>query len=411
MDKSRTCKLALTDGTIFTGKAFGATGTNGGEVVFNTSMTGYQEVLTDPSYSGQIVTMTYPQIGNVGVNPDDVESFDTRVQVAGFAIRTLSPRMSNFRSTNRLEQYLAEAGIMGIAEIDTRALTRHLRTAGAMNGLLSTEILDDVKLLAKARELPSMAGANWVQYVTPAESYLWDAGFATEFDPPSRLGADAKRYSVVAIDCGVKTTILRNLVMAGCDVEVVPADTSAAAILERKPDGVFVSNGPGDPAAVTGTIETLTGLVGKLPIFGICLGHQMLSLALGGRTYKLKFGHRGANHPVRNEATGKVEITSQNHGFAADADSLAAAGGVVTHINLNDMTVEGFTCPDKAVFSVQYHPEASPGPRDAIYLFDCFRDMMASGAAPTAEQMHAAQQRLAEVSSSRKPTGPLFAGS
>ncbi len=411
MDKSRTCKLALADGTIFTGKAFGATGSTGGEVVFNTSMTGYQEVLTDPSYSGQIVTMTYPQIGNVGVNEEDIESFDARVQVAGFVIRTLSPRMSNFRSTSRIEDYLARAGIMGIAEIDTRALTRHIRTAGAMNGLLSTEVLDDVDLLAKARELPSMAGANWVQHVTPAESYFWDAGFGTAFDPPSRLKDGEKQFSVVAIDCGVKTNILRNLVMAGCDVEVVPANTPAKAILEREPAGVFVSNGPGDPAAVTGTIETLTGLLGQVPIFGICLGHQMLSLALGGRTYKLKFGHRGANHPVRNEATGKVEITSQNHGFAVDADSLAAAGGIVTHINLNDMTVEGFTCPDKAVFSVQYHPEASPGPHDATYLFDCFRDMMDTGAAPTAEQMHAAQQRLAEASATGKPSGPLFAES
>jgi carbamoyl-phosphate synthase small subunit len=408
MDKRTTCKLALADGMVFVGKAFGAVGTSGGEVVFNTSMSGYQEVLTDPSYSGQVVTMTYPEIGNVGVNPEDVESYDRRVQVAGFVVRNLSPRVSNFRATQAMEDYLVEAGIMGIAEIDTRALTRHLRLAGATNGVLSTEIDDPAELVAKARDWPSMAGMDLVTGVTPREAYAWDAGFATEFDPLARFGADAKRYRVVAIDCGVKTNILRNLVMAGCDVQVVPASTSAEAIMEYEPDGVFVSNGPGDPAAVIATIESLAGLVDRVPIFGICLGHQMLSLALGGTTYKLKFGHRGANHPVRNEATGKVEITSQNHGFAADADSLAGAGAVVSHINLNDMTVEGFTCPDRAVFSVQYHPEASPGPHDATYLFDCFRDMMENGDAPTGEQMHAAQERLAAASAAAKPDGPLF---
>jgi carbamoyl-phosphate synthase small subunit len=408
MDKRPTCKLALADGMVFTGKAFGAMGTSGGEVVFNTSMSGYQEVLTDPSYSGQIVTMTYPQISNVGVNPEDVESFDRRVQVAGFVVRNLSPRVSNFRATQSMEEYLLEAGIMGIAEIDTRALTRHLRLAGATNGVLSTEIDDPAALVVKARELPSMAGLNLVTGVTPSEPYAWGDGFATEFDPPARFAPNAKRYRVVAIDCGVKTNILRNLVMAGCDVQVVPAGASAEAILEYQPDGVFVSNGPGDPAAVTETIATLERLVGRIPIFGICLGHQMLSLALGGTTYKLKFGHRGANHPVRNEATGKVEITSQNHGFAADADLLSGAGAVISHINLNDMTVEGFTCPDRAVFSVQYHPEASPGPHDATYLFDCFRDMMENGNAPTAEQMHAAQERLAAAAATAKPDGPLF---
>ncbi|MHC4563452.1 MAG: glutamine-hydrolyzing carbamoyl-phosphate synthase small subunit [Planctomycetota bacterium] len=406
MSSPKTCKLALVDGLVFTGRSFGADGAAGGEVVFNTSMSGYQEVLTDPSYAGQIVTMTYPQIGNTGINAEDVESYTRRVQVAGFVIKELSPVVSNFRSEQTLSDYLAEAGVMGIMGIDTRALTRHIRTAGAVNGVLSTETLDDAALIERARELPSMAGQDLVCRVTPEAAYDWPDGYASKFDQPRRGGKQDKTYRVVAIDCGAKTNILRNLVEAGCDVHVVPAGTSAKEIVARKPDGLFVSNGPGDPEPVTYTIATLKALAGKLPIFGICLGHQLLCWALGGRTYKLKFGHRGANHPVRNEATGKIEITSQNHGFAADADSLASAGAAVTHINLNDMTVEGFTCSDRAIFSVQYHPEASPGPHDATYLFDCFRDMMQSGQAPTAEQMHTAQDRLAKAAAT--PTGPLF---
>ncbi|HDZ20726.1 hypothetical protein LCGC14_0339850 [marine sediment metagenome] len=406
MGSRTTCKLALASGLVFTGRGFGAPGTAGGEVVFNTAMSGYQEVLTDPSYAGQIVTMTYPQIGNTGVNRDDVESYNRRVQVAGFVIKELSPVVSSFRSEQALADYLAEAGVMGLAGIDTRALTRSLRTDGSVNGVISTETLDDAELVAKARSLPSMAGQDLVRSVTPAAAYDWADGYATEFDLPHRGGDERTIYDVVAIDCGAKLNIFRNLVEAGCRVHVVPATASADEILQRKPDGVFISNGPGDPQPVTYAIETLRGLIGKRPVFGICLGHQLLSWALGGRTFKLKFGHHGCNHPVRNEATGKIEITSQNHGFAADADSLAAAGAAITHINLNDMTVEGFTCSDRAVFSVQYHPEASPGPHDATYLFDCFRDMMATGQAPTADQMHAAQDRLAKAAAT--PTGPRF---
>ncbi len=410
MTTTNQCRLALADGTIFTGTPFGATGTTGGEVVFNTAMTGYQEVLTDPSYTGQIVTMTYPQIGNTGINEEDIESYDRRVQVAGFVVRQISPRVSNFRATLSLDEYLAQAGIVGIAEIDTRALTRHIRTAGAVNGVISTEPIDDPQLVARARSLPQMAGANLVRLVSPAQAYDWTAGHATAFDPPSKLRAYdvADIFDVVAIDCGAKTNIFRNLVESGCRVHVVPASTPAEEILARKPHGVFVSNGPGDPEPVTDTIATLRELAGKVPIFGICLGHQLLTWALGGSTFKLKFGHRGANHPVRNEATGKIEITSQNHGFAADPDSLTAAGATITHINLNDMTVEGFTCAGRAIFSVQYHPEAAPGPHDATYLFDCFRAMMSTGQAPTAEQMHTAQQALSQAAASAKPKGPLF---
>jgi len=396
MSTRKTCKLALEDGLVFTGRAFGAEGTTEGEVVFNTGMSGYQEVLTDPSYAGQIVTMTYPLIGNYGVNDEDIESTNRRVQVAGFVVKELSPVVSNFRADRSLEQYLADAGILGITDVDTRALTRHIRVAGAMNGVMSTEILDDAELVTRAAALPSMAGQDLVKVVVPEQGYDWSEGYVSEFAQGHRDHGE-KVYDVVAIDCGAKVNILRNLTEAGCRVAVVPATASAAEILDRKPDGVFVSNGPGDPAAVTYTIETLRGIVGKVPTFGICLGHQMLALALGATTYKLKFGHRGCNQPVRNEATGKVEITSQNHGFAAEDKSLAGTGATITHVNLNDGTVEGFTHAEKALFSVQYHPEASPGPHDATYLFDCFRDMMETGAAPTAEQMHAAQEKLAKA--------------
>ena len=378
------------------GSCFGAEGTTQGEVVFNTGMTGYQEVLTDPSYAGQIVTMTYPLIGNCGVNDEDVESHDGKVQVRGFIIKELSPVVSNFRSQRSLDEYLASAGIMGIAGVDTRALTRHIRVAGAMNGVMSTEIDDEGELLGRAKAMESMLGMDLVKAVTPTGSYDWSEGYASEFAQAHR--EHGKRiYDVVVIDCGAKMNIMRNLVECGCKVAVVPAGTRAEEILARKPDGVLVSNGPGDPDPVTYTIETLRGLIGKIPIFGICLGHQLLALALGGKRFKLKFGHRGVNHPVRNEATGKVEITTQNHGFAADPESLLATGATITHVSLNDATLEGFTHTDKALFSVQYHPEASPGPHDATYLFDCFRDLMESGAAPTAEQMHAAQETLAHL--------------
>ncbi len=392
----KTCKLALEDGLVLTGTCFGADGTAGGEVVFNTAMTGYQEVLTDPSYAGQIVTMTYPLIGNYGVNAEDIESYDRKVQVRGFVIKELSPVASSFRANRPLADYLAEANICGLADVDTRALTRHIRQAGAMNGVMSTEMLDGAELVRRAKALPAMKGADFVRHVTPAEPYDWPHGYDSDFAQAHRDHGE-RIFRVVAVDCGAKMNILRNLVECGCRVTVVPATASAEDILARDPDGVFVSNGPGDPEAVTYTIETLGDLVGRRPIFGICLGHQLLCRALGGRTYKLKFGHRGVNQPVRNEATGKVEITSQNHGFAAEAESLEKTGAAITHVNLNDGTVEGFTHTDKALFSVQYHPEASPGPHDATYLFDCFRDMMATGAAPTAEQMHAAQEKLAKA--------------
>jgi carbamoyl-phosphate synthase small subunit len=326
-----------------------------------------------------------------------VESHDERVQVEGFVVKELSPAASNLRSRETLDEYLRRFGVMGLEGIDTRALTRHIRLAGAMNGVMSAEIIDDdAELVRRAQALPSMAGQDLVQRVVPEKGYDWSDGYAGEFAQRHRDHGE-KTYDVVAVDCGAKMNILRNLVEAGCRVHVVPATADAREILDRRPDGIFVSNGPGDPAAVTYAVETLRQLVGKVPVFGICLGHQLLGLALGGETYKLKFGHHGANHPVRNESTGKVEITSQNHGFVVDAGSLEKAGATVTHVNLNDDTVEGFTIADQAVFSVQYHPEAAPGPHDATYLFDCFRDMMETGRAPTAEQMHAAQVKLAKA--------------
>ena len=396
MSTQKTCRLALADGLVFTGKAFGAEGSSDGEVVFNTGMTGYQEVLTDPSYAGQIVTMTYPLVGNTGINVEDIESYDKKIQVRGFVIKELSPIVSNFRSLKSLADYLAGEGVMGISDVDTRAITRHIRLSGAVGGVLSTEDVSDAELVDRARAFGSMAGKDMVAGVTPAEAYDWPEGYASKFAQGSREHGE-KIFNVVAIDCGAKINILRNLVECGCKVRVVPASASAEEIMASSPDGLFVSNGPGDAAAVTYTVDTLKSLVGKIPVFGICLGHQMLSRALGADTYKLKFGHRGINQPVRNEATGKVEITSQNHGFAVDDKSLIASGAQVTHTNLNDNTVEGFTHPDKAIFSVQYHPEASPGPHDATYLFDCFRDMMETGAAPTAQQMHAAQEKLAKA--------------
>ncbi len=396
MADGKKCKLALADGLVFTGEAFGSVGTSLGEVVFNTGMSGYQEVLTDPSYAGQIVAMTYPLIGNYGINDEDVESLNRKPQVRGFVVKELSPIASSFRSSMSLNDYLAGEGIMGIMGVDTRALTRHIRVTGAINGVLSTEVLDDVELVQRAAAAQQMAGSDFVKDVMPKHAYDWPEGYNSAFSQAHREHGK-KIFNVVAVDCGAKINILRNLVECGCRVHVVPATATADEILACKPDGVFISNGPGDPAVVTYTIDTLKKLVGRLPIFGICLGHQLLTWALGGKTYKLKFGHRGCNQPVRNQETGKVEITSQNHGFAADEASLAKSGAVITHINLNDNTVEGFTHPGSALFSVQYHPEASPGPHDATYLFDCFRSMMETGNAPTAQDMHAAQEALAKT--------------
>ncbi|MGB9625997.1 MAG: glutamine-hydrolyzing carbamoyl-phosphate synthase small subunit [Phycisphaerae bacterium] len=386
----RICKLALEDGTVYTGAAFGAEGTRQGEVVFNTSMTGYQEVLTDPSYCGQIVTMTYPLIGNYGVTEEDAES--AHPQVEAFVIKELARRHSNFRATMTLEEYLQRNGIPALEGVDTRAITRKLRIEGAMRGALSTEILDDHELVAAARSWPGIVGQDMVRRVAPAGSFQWDRGFDCPFAMRPR-GVEP-RFRVVALDCGMKRNILRNLVEAGCRVRVAPPHESAAEILASRPDGVFVSNGPGDPEPLRYAIDTLRHLIGKVPVFGICLGHQLLALALGAKTYKLKFGHRGANQPVKNLATGRVEITSQNHGFAVETASLERAGGTPTHINLNDQTLEGFTHASEPVFSVQYHPEASPGPHDAMYLFDCFTEMMRTGLAPTAGQMAEAQKRL-----------------
>lgn len=363
--------LALADGRVFIGKAFGARGEVTGEVVFNTSMTGYQEILTDPSYCGEIVTMTYPLIGNCGINPEDVES--GRPHLSGFIVKEACPYPSNWRSTMTLDDYLKQNNIVGIQGIDTRSLVRHIRDNGAQTGIISSIDLDPASLVEKARKAPSIVGHDLVQEVTCKEAYHWTEG-------PWKLGegyqqAGESRYKVVAYDFGIKRNILRNLVAIGCDVTVVPASLPASEVLAMNPDGVFLSNGPGDPEPVTYAQENIRQLLGKVPVFGICLGHQLLALALGGRTYKLKFGHRGGNQPVQRKAEGQVEITSQNHGFAVDGNTVKDAA-VLTHINLNDNTIEGLEHCKVPAFSVQYHPEASPGPHDARYLFDRFAALM-----------------------------------
>jgi carbamoyl-phosphate synthase small subunit len=364
-------KLALEDGTVYTGRSFGATGETFGEVVFNTSMTGYQEVLTDPSYKGQIVTMTYPLIGNYGVNTDDRES--ARPQVEGFIVRELSRVPSNFRSQAPLDVYLKEHNVLGLEGIDTRALVRRIRVRGAMTGVLSTTDLDDASLVHKARNSPGIVGRDLVREVIPDKPFTWTEGFTNPF--VTYLPPRPPSHHVVALDFGMKQNILRCLVQVGCKVTVLPGTAKADDVLALRPDGIFLSNGPGDPAPLTYAIETIRGLAGKKPMFGICLGHQLLGLALGGETFKLKFGHRGANQPVLNQRTNKVEITSQNHGFAVRIDKLPA-GLEPTHINLNDQTLEGMQHKEWPLFSVQYHPEASAGPHDSGYLFEEFRKLM-----------------------------------
>ena len=366
--------IALEDGKNFTGKSFGAEGESIGEVVFNTSMMGYQEILTDPSYQGQIVLMTYPLIGNYGANKEDVES--RRIFLSGFIVKEYCYYPSNFRSEMSLGDFLKKSDIVGIEGIDTRALTRYIRDKGAQQGIISTVDFDIKSLQSKIKNSPGLIGRDLVKEVTCNSSYSWkEGGWEPETGYRKNPGESGFRFKVVAYDFGIKQNILRMLVDSGCSVEVVSAKTGAEEVLARNPDGIFLSNGPGDPEGVSYVIENVRKLIGKKPIFGICLGHQILGLALGGKTYKLKFGHHGANHPVKELSTGRIEITAQNHGFVVDIDSLKGLAEV-THINLNDKTVEGISSDRYNFFSVQYHPEASPGPHDSRYLFKRFYESM-----------------------------------
>ena len=357
--KQKSAKLVLENGTVLEGNSFGYIGESIGEICFNTGMTGYQEILTDPSYCGQLVTMTQPHIGNYGVNADDVES--NKIQVSGFIIKQESIVTSNYRSKQSIGDYLKNNKIVGIQEIDTRMLTRIIRNEGAMNAIISSQDTNKSSLLNKLKKAPKMFGLDLAKVVTCTKKYT--------------LGDKKSKFQVVAIDYGIKQNILNLLEDSGCHVTIVPATTSTKKILALNPDGIFLSNGPGDPAAVSYGIETVKELLGVKPIFGICLGHQILALALGGETYKLKFGHRGCNHPVKNLANGRIEITSQNHGFSVKANSMPK-GVAITHLSLNDETVEGLNCKKHSAFSVQYHPESSPGPHDSRYLFDYFIKLM-----------------------------------
>ncbi len=369
--------LALEDGTVYEGESFGAEGECDGEVVFNTSMTGYQEILTDPSYKGQIVTMTYPLIGNYGVNAADVESAGP--QVAGFVVKEYCALPSNWRSNEPLGSYLERHGVVGIQGVDTRALTRHIRTRGAMRSVLSTTDLNVDSLVQKAKESPGLVGRDLVKEVTCKEPYHWTEGLYDVLKGEARRMQDEARYRVAAYDFGIKSNILRYLVERGCDVTVFPADAPAEQLLDTKPDGIFLSNGPGDPEPIRYAIDNVRKLIHERPTFGICLGHELIGLALGGKIIKLKFGHRGANQPVKDLKTRKVEITSQNHGFAVDLDSMERDSIELTHVNLNDNTLEGMRHRELPVFCVQYHPEASAGPHDSEYLFDSFAKLMDEG--------------------------------
>lgn len=381
---TRTGLIAFEDGTVFRGRAFGAVATNVGEACFNTSMTGYQEILTDPSYFSQIVTMTAVQIGNYGISPDDIESDGPKVK--GFIVREVSPVASNWRSHKSIQDYLAEAGIPGIEGVDTRAITKKLRVSGALKACITTEDISEEEAIKRAKEFGGLIGVDFVKEVTAKEPYHWDPEMK-QSTPFTVVGTDLKgeqaekpRFKVAALDFGAKYSIYRKLQHHGFDVHVFPATTSADEIRTFKPDGVFLSNGPGDPGAVDYAHATVKELIEEYPTFGICLGHQIITHALGAKTFKLKFGHRGGNQPVKNLETGKVSITSQNHGFASTREELEKAGAVVTEINLNDDTVEGLRLKDKPVFSVQYHPEAAPGPNDADPLFVDFYEMVAKHA-------------------------------